>query len=207
MKGAYIRIFLTSLLLPLLLTLPTGRDWGRPRFSAREERIGRAERWEHVRLALRSTAAHGYYVFDELMTEEAGMIDFLAVGPMGLCIVVVRDEPGTVVADVDSTLYLNGRSFSDDPNSQGEELVEDVYAKLGEGSYTVYHIICFTRADLQYAGDDVSVLEGVCPTLDLPLPFSNAPAEHTAADVAELADLVREAYGRPPFVVPEEGEI
>jgi hypothetical protein len=160
-----------------------------------------------VRLALRSAAAHGYYVFDDLMSEEAGMIDFLAVGPMGPCVVVVRDEPGTVVADVDSTLYLNGRVFADDPKSQGEELEEDVYTKLGEGGYTVYHVVCFTRADLQYAGDNVEVLHGVCPTLDLPLTFSNGPVDHGPGDVADLADLVREAYGRPPFVVPEEGEL
>jgi hypothetical protein len=191
----------------LLLALPAGRDWGRSRSSGREKRIARAERWEHVRLALRSAAAHGYYVFDELMTEEAGMIDFLAVGPMGPCVIVVRDEPGTVVADVDSTLYLNGRSFSDDPKRQGEELVEDVYTRLGEGDYVVHHIICFTRANLQYAGDDVGVLRGVCPILDLSLPFSSAPEDHAPAEVAELAEIVREAYGRPPFVVPDEGEL
>ena len=160
-----------------------------------------------MRLALRSAAAHGYFVFDELMTEDAGMIDFLAVGPTGPCVVVVRDEPGTVVADVDSTLYLNGRSFADDPNSQGEDLGEDVYAKLGEGEYVVHHVICFTRANLKYAGDDVNVLQGICPTLDLPLSFSDAPVDHTPGEVRELADLVREAYGRSPFVVPEEGEI
>ena len=60
----------------------------------REERIERARRKDLVRTALRSAAAHGYYIFDELLTEEAGMIDFLAVGPVGACVVVVRDEPG-----------------------------------------------------------------------------------------------------------------
>jgi hypothetical protein len=205
-KGANIRILLTIILLPLLSALPAGPGWGRSRIS-RRERIARAERWEHVRLALRSAAAHGYYVFDDLMTEEAGMIDFLAVGPMGPCVVVVRDEPGTVVADVDATLYVDGRSFSDDPRRQAEELEEVVYAKLGEGEYTVYHVICFTQANLQYAGDDVDVLHGVCPTWDLPLTFSNAPIDHTPADVAELADLIRETFGRPPFVVPQEGEL
>jgi hypothetical protein len=135
------------------------------------------------------------------------MIDFLAVGPMGPCIIVVRDEPGTVVADIDSTLYLDGRTFADDPISQGEELVEDVYARLGERDYVVHHVICFTQANLQYAGDEVDVLRGVCPTLDLPLSFAEAPQDHTAAEVAELADLIREAYARPPFVVPQEGEL
>ncbi len=51
------------------------------------------------------------------------------------------------------------------------------------------------------------MLRGVCPIWDLALPFASAEAEHTPADVADLADLIREAYGRSPFVVPEEGEL
>ncbi len=198
---------MTTLLLQLLLALPTWREEDRARLSAREERIARAERREHVRLALRSAAAHGYYVFDELMTEEAGMIDFLAVGPVGVIVVVVRDEAGTVTADVDGTLYLNGRAFEDSPNTQGVDLVEDVYARLPEEACTVYHVICFTRAELFYLGENQDALTGVSPTWDLPLAFEEAGREHTPADVADLADLVREAYGRPPFVVPEEGEL
>jgi hypothetical protein len=86
--------------------LPTGREWERRNLSARERRIARADRWELVRSALRSAAAHGYYIFDALMTTEAGMIDFLAVGPVGTCVVVVRDAEGHVAADVAGTLYL-----------------------------------------------------------------------------------------------------
>ncbi len=202
-----IRILLTMALLPLLLMLPAGRGWERPRPSTREARIARAERRELVRSALRSAAAHGYYVFDELMTEGAGMIDFLAVGPVGACVVVVRDEEGDVTADVDGTLYLNGRRFADDPNRQAEELVQDVDATLeGTGAHT-YHIICFTRAELYYLGENPDeVLRGVCPTWDLALPFASAITEHSPADVAELADRIREAYGRPPFVTPGEKE-
>lgn len=158
-----------------------------------------------MRLALRSAAAHGYYVFDELMTETAGMIDFLAVGPAGAIVVVVRDDEGSVTADIDGTLYINGRSFSDSPNRQGEELVQDVHGKLFREGNSVYHVICFTRAELFYMGDDQDVLTGVSPTWDLPLAFAEAEAEHTPADVEELADLVRGVYGRQPFVVPEEG--
>lgn len=156
-----------------------------------------------MRSALRSTAAHGYYVFDELMTEEAGMIDFLAVGPVGGCVVVVRDEPGDVTADVDGTLYLNTRRFEDDPNRQAEDLAADVNAKIEATGAFAYHVLCFTRAEIYYLGEDEEVLRGLYPTWDLPLAFAEAQVEHTPADVAELADRVREAYGRPPFVIPE----
>lgn len=172
--------------------------------SARDERIARAERKERVRSALRSAAAHGYYVFDELMTAGAGMIDFLAVGPVGTCVVAVRDEEGNVTADVDGTLYLDGRRFADDPNGHAEDLVDDVNERLSGTSGHIYHIICFTRAELYYLGEDPGeALKGVCPTWDLPLSFAEAPKDHTPADVEEFADRVCEAYGRPPFVVPE----
>jgi hypothetical protein len=174
--------------------------------SAREDRIARDQRREHVRLALRSAAAHGYYVFDELITENAGMIDFLAIGPVGAIVVIVRDEAGKVTADVDGMLYLNGRTFDDSPNTQGVDLVEDVYARLPEDACTVYHVICFTRAELFYLGENQEALRGVSPTWDLPLAFEEAEREHTPADVTGLADLISEAYARPPFVVPREGK-
>lgn len=141
------------------------------------------------------------------MTEEAGMIDFLAVGPLGVCIVVVRDEEGEVTADLDGTLYLGGRRFEDDPHRQAEDLVDAANAKLFDGGEGAYHVVCFTRAELYYLGEDLGVLKGVCPTWDLALPFASAAMEHTPADVAEIADRVREVYGRPPFVVPEGDDI
>lgn len=158
-----------------------------------------------MRTALRSAAAHGYYVFDELMTENADIIDFLAVGPVGACVVVVRDEAGDVTADVDETLYLDGHCFEDDPNQHAEDLSRDVNVKLGGTGAHCYDIICFTRAELFYLGDDPdAVLKGVCPIWDLPLSFADAEENHTPADVAELADHIREVYGRLPFVVPGE---
>ncbi len=161
-----------------------------------------------MRLALRSAAIHGYYVFEGLMTEEAGMIDFLAVGPLGVCVVVVRDEEGDVTADVDGVLYLGGRHFADDPKSQANEIADDVSRTLRLSGVETHDVICFMRAELYYLGDDPDeVLKGVCPTWDLPLAFAEAPVQHTPADVAEIADRVREVYGRPPFVVPEEDDI
>lgn len=188
----------------LLMALPTEREQMKRRLSKREERIERARRKDLVRTALRSAATHGYYVFDELMTEDAGMIDFLAVGPVGACVVVVRDEPGAVTADVDGTLYLDERHFEDDPKLQAGELEDNVNRKLAGTGAQCYDIICFTRAELFYLGDDVyEVMRGVSPIWDLPLPFASAETQHTSADVAELADHIQEAYGRPPFVVPE----
>ena len=198
---------LFSASLPALLALAARPEWERPRRSARDERIARDERREHVRLALRSAAAHGYYVFEELMTEGAGMIDYLAIGPVGACVIVVRDEPGTVTADADARLYLNTRPFADDPKRQAADLAEDVNARLKETGAEAFHVICFTRAELEYLGEDEGVLWGVCPTWDLPLAFKEAEEEHTSADVDDLAELVRKAYGRPPFVVPEGREL
>ena len=199
-----IRILLTALI-PLLLARPEGRDAG-PCLSAKEKRIARDERREHVRLALRSAAIHGYYVFDELMTEEAGMIDYLAVGPVGACVVVVRDEEGDVTADADGTLYLGRQRFKDDPKRQAVDLADDVNQKLADTGGHAYHITCFTRADIYYLGENQDVMTGIYPTWDLPLAFAEAQEEHTPADVAEMADRVREVYGRPPFVVPEEDD-
>lgn len=158
-----------------------------------------------MRAALRSAATHGYFVFDELLTDKAGMIDFLAIGPVGACVVVVRDEEGEVTADADGKLYLNGRPFPDDPYRQAEDLADDMKAKIEDTSAHPYHIVCFTRAELYYLGDEPEVLTGVSPVWDLALPFASAEAACTPADVAELADRVRAAYGRPPFVIPEEG--
>lgn len=174
--------------------------------KTKDERIARSERWELVRAALRSSAAHGFYVFDELITEEAGMIDFLAIGPSGACVIVVRDEEGEVTADEYGTLYLNHRRFKDDPRDQASELCDDVDAKLGSGLKRIQNIICFTRADLFYLGDDQDVLKGISPVWDLSLAFANATEECSIGEVYEMASQIRKVYGRPPFVRPAKGD-
>ncbi len=135
------------------------------------------------------------------------MIDFLAVGPVGVCVVVVRDEKGDVTVDADGTLYLGHKRFEDDPKRHAEDLVDDVNAKILHTSESTYDVICFTRADIFYVGDNEEVLTGLYPTWDLPLAFAEAPREHSPADVAEIADRVREVYSRPPFVVPGRDDI
>jgi len=156
---------------------------------------------------LRSTSVHGYYVFEGLITEEAGMIDFLVVGSPGACVVIVRDEAGDVTADANGKLYLDGKRFEDDPLRQAGDLATDVNIRLEDIGVHCYDVICFTRAELYYLGNDPDkALKGVCPTWDLALPFAEAHMEHTSADVAEMADRVCEVYGRHPFVVPEEDD-
>ncbi len=159
-----------------------------------------------MRSALRGAAAHGYYVFENLMTEQAGIIDFLAVGPVGACVIVVRDDEGTVTAAEDGVLYLNGERFDDDPNDQVGELQADVQARIQALGAEAYGIVCFTRPnELYYLGDDLDVLRGISTIWNLAQAFEEAEEAHTAADVAEIADAVRRAYDRPPFVTPEGG--
>lgn len=174
--------------------------------SARDERIARSERWELVRSSLRSASSHGFYVFDELITDKAGFIDFLAVGPSGTCVIVVRDEGGDVTADEHGSLHVNGRRFKDDPKHQASDLCEDVETKLESDIERTRSIICFTRAELYYLGDDQDVLRGVCPVWDLSLAFAEAPQEHTSTEVYEMSSRIRKAYGRPPFVTPVGAE-
>lgn len=132
------------------------------------------------------------------------MIDFLAVGPLGTCVVVVRDEEGDVTADVNGVLYLDSHRFEDDPKLQADELGNDVDAKLRLAGIETRNVICFTRAELYYLGENPDeVLRGVCPTWDLALAFAEATQEYTPADIADLADRICAAYGRPPFVIPE----
>src|SRR5215217_6132524 len=95
--------------------------------TARERRIARAKDIEHVRLALSSTARHGYYVFDEIITEEAGSLDFLAVGPLGVVVIPVRSDEGCVSSGrAEDEILLDGEPFKDDPFRQARELTEEI---------------------------------------------------------------------------------
>ena len=135
------------------------------------------------------------------------MIDFLAIGPSGACVIVVRDEEGEVTADEYGTLYLNHRRFRDDPRDQVAELCDEVDIKLGFSSKDTRSIVCFTRAKLFYLGEDQDVLKGICPVWDLSLAFADAPEECSIGEVYEMASQIRKAYGRPPFVRPAKGDV
>lgn len=171
--------------------------------TARERRIAKDNRAERIRSALRAASErHGYYVFDELMTDEAGKLNFLAVGPPGAVAIVVRDEGGLVSAAEDGELLLDGRSFEESLREQVDTLSDDVILRVARTEGAVDTLICFSRAEVEYP-DDLELMRGICTvwtlawTLD---PEDNA--ELTPADVAELAEEVERVYGRPPFALP-----
>ncbi len=173
------------------------------RRTARERRIDRDNRTERVRSALRAASEqHGYYVFDELTTEEAGKLDFLAVGLPGAVAIVLRDEDGLVSAAENGELLLDGRPFSEDPWAQVKELGSDVIARITGADGSVDTLVCFSRAGVEYPAD-LEFMRGICTvwtlswTLD---PEDNE--ERTFADAAELAEEVERVYGRPPFARP-----
>jgi hypothetical protein len=180
---------------------------GDERLTRREERIARDKRREQVRSALRS--AEGYWFFENMMTDEAGAIDFLGAGPAGLFVIVVRDEKGEVTAAPPDNLYLDGMPFADDPRLQACELVEDVLKKLEAHGRTddLYSVVCFPRGELFYVGDDRRVLHGVCNVWGLSDMIAEAAPELSPPEVAELARFVQEAYGRLPIITPEDNQL
>lgn len=184
---------------------PYGEEGG-PR-GARERRIARAEEKERVRSAMRSAARHGYYVFDDLTTDEAGMIDYLAVGPPGVFLIPVREEEGRVSLGADGErLLLDGRPFEDDPYRQADELAADASRKLFEGRRDVTCLTCFTKATVEVR--DREIPPGTTPLWELPWALDPEGLENLSpAEVEEIAARVERAYGRPPFVRPErEGD-
>ncbi len=174
-----------------------------PPRTARERRIARDNRTERVRSALRAASEqHGHHFFDELMTEEAGKLNFLAVGPPGAVAIVMRDESGLVSAAEDGELLLDGRPFDESPREQVDMLSDDVIARVAVAGGAVDTLICFSRAEVEYP-DDLELMRGVCTVWTLALTLD--PGDHqefTPADAAELAEEVERIYGRPPFSRP-----
>ena len=70
--------------------------------GARETRLRRASDKELTRSAMRSAARYGYFVFDDLATDEAGLIDYLTVGPPDVTVIVVRDQIVCLAIDADA---------------------------------------------------------------------------------------------------------
>jgi len=182
--------------------MPIAEPDGPPR-TARERRIARDNRAERVRSALRAASArHGYHVFDELATEEAGKLDFLAVGPLGVVAVVMRDEAGVVSAAEDGELLLDGLPFEEDPREQVVELGRDVISRVDEAQGVGATLICFSRAEVEYP-DDLELMRGVCTVWTLTQILApEDDSELSPTDVAELAGAVERIYGRPPFARP-----
>ncbi len=155
-----------------------------------------------MRAALSAAGPLGCYVFDELVTDEAGKIDYLVVGPLSVCAVIVRDEHGVVKAAPDRTLLVDGRPLEDDPRRQASELTDDLVEKLSGFDPPIASLICFTNAELE-PGDDPSLMRGTCTLWTLSWNLDpEGEEELTATDIEELAERIEQAYGRPPFVSP-----
>jgi hypothetical protein len=179
----------------------------RPR-TARERRIALAREKEHVRLALSSIAPHGYYVFDEIITENAGLLDYLVVGALGVVVIIVRYDEGCVGFGRDENeILLDGKPFVDDPFSQAAELVEELSANLLGGDVEITGIVCFPRADFEVDENRKPPL-GTTPVWELPWALDPEGEEETLtpADVEEIAEKVQKIYGRPPIVMPQREE-
>ena len=183
---------------------PGGSAPSKRRPSPRERRVERAARTERVRSAMRATASDGCYVFDDLVTEEAGILDYLVVGPVSICAVIVREEEGLVTADDRGRLYLDGRPFEDDPRRQAQELTDDVIAKLPVTDKPVNYVICFSEARVDDRGSPES-MGGVATLWTLARTLTEDEQHLDGAEVEEFAETIRRLYGRSPFVTPRDG--
>lgn len=170
----------------------------------REKRIARDADRERVRAALKGGAHHGCYVFDGLMTDEAGMLDYLIVGPYGITAIVVRGEHGDVQADPETReLRLIRAPFKDDPRRQVNDQLEDVERHLRRTDVPTFFVMCFTRAEIKDSGNP-EANRGLYKTWGLPKIFGNKQPVMFPDDVDELARRIESIYGRPPFVRPGE---
>lgn len=171
--------------------------------DARERRIARDEDEERVRAALRGGAHHGCYIFDQLLTDEAGLLDYLVVGPYGISAVVVRNEHGDVQADPEThELQIIREPFKDDPRKQAREQHKDVAARLPD-FVPAYFVVCFTRAEIKIGGNR-EALRGLYHTWNLHKIFQNEVPVMNEATVREIAKGIETMYSRPPFVRPGE---
>jgi hypothetical protein len=152
---------------------------------------------------MRATAPSGCYVFDGLIAEEAGVLDYLVVGPVSICAVIVRQDEGFVTADNRGELYLNGEPFEDDPRRQAEELADDVMAKLPGTDKPINYVICFSEGRIDDRGNP-ETMSGVATLWTLAWTLTEGEARLNGAEVEEFAATVQELYGRTPFVTPRD---
>lgn len=177
--------------------------------DARGWRLARARDKQHLRLALSSLARHGYYVFDEVITEHAGSIDFLAVGSVAVVVILMRSEAGYVSrGSYPHKLLLDGKPFDDDPLVQAAELGDEVSANLfEEAGREIASLVCFTRADFELDEERRPPM-GTSPIWELPWALDPEGQEEnlTPADIEEIAEKVQKVYGRPPIVTPSRDQ-
>jgi len=200
-------------------------EWREGAAKARAVRISRARGREKMRSALLPLPAHGYFVFEDLLTDGAGAVDFLAVGPGGIHYAALVPHEGSVWRrEEDDRLYWGresvlldaetderdwyGGPFEEDLDAMIRALGEDVASKVygGEGG-SLFPYLCFTEARLHVSGGKHP--RGVVSVWDLAYQISltdltgygrhNLPPE----EVERFAAVIEEAYGRPPWLVPE----
>ncbi len=184
---------------------------GRSEFprNAQERRIAEAREIEHVRLALRSTSWNGYYVFDSLVTEEAGILDYAAVGPLGLIAILVRIDRGCVGFDASKDeILLDGKLFDDDPFEQARELTAALDKTLFDDCGEVRGMVCFLHASFELDEERKPPL-GTTPLWELSWALDPEGREvmHTSADIEEIAERVQRVYGRPPIITPNRDRL
>ena len=172
--------------------------------TPREKRVALAREKQMVRSALLSAARHGYYAFDELITEDAGLIDFLVVGPLFASVILVLSERGRVRLDRDrDVLQLDGRDLEEDPREWGSALVDDVDKKVFENTYNTRLLICYLYAELEPDENNL-VPHGTTPIWELPWALDPEGVENlNSAQIEEIAEKIQEVYGRPPIVRPD----
>jgi hypothetical protein len=170
---------------PEALKVRAGYDaeaWRRTSEETRRRRIAHAEGRERVRSAIRPLAREGYYAFEDLLTDEAGAVDQLLVGPNGVHAVVVRSDRGAVWqrhserryyldpsggaidAATGATIY-SSRPFEEDLEQVVAALSADLRRKLFGGGGPVFHQLCFTEAQLAFGADPDCPHGGTPPDL------------------------------------------
>ena len=193
--------------------------------EAKRRRINEANAREKVRAALTPLADEGYFAFELLTTEEAGIIDQLVVGRTSVTLVVVMAQEGLVWEDEGTGRLLWGRQsrtdpatgrtrwwgepFEEDPHQVINAMREDAQRRIFGGPGPVWGHLCFTEAELGEREDGADPA-GAVSVWDLAerIPRGPAPVEgqeyFDPDEVAELARKVRDAYGREPWLKPEE---
>jgi hypothetical protein len=181
----------------------------------RAERLETASATERMRAALRAAGEHGYYAFDAVATDGAGMLDYLAIGPRGVWLILADHHRAFVERDGESgELLADGTPFEEDLDARLEELSRELGSTLLWAGEPVGSLICFTRATLRRDGENMDP-EGTASVWDLAWTLS--PVGSTAGPpvgppaippeaARDLAARTREAYGRAPFVRPQGEE-
>lgn len=171
------------------------------------ERLETASAIERMRAALRAAGEQGYYAFDAVATDGAGMLDYLAIGPRGVWLILADHRRAFVERDGESgELLADGVPFEEDLDSRLEELARELGSTLLRAGEPVGTLICFTRATLRRDGENMDP-EGTASVWDLAWTLSpGGPPLVPPESARDLAERTREAYGRAPFVCPQGGE-